>query len=79
MKKQKPIGKNKCYFCNETKHLERHHIVQQRFGKYYKGNIDDPENLVWLCPKHHRLYHILTDIMLDTLLPHLSVKKKIRR
>jgi len=75
LKKQKPIGKKKCYFCSETKNLERHHCFQLMFKKYYEGNIDEPENLVWLCSSCHYKIHRLNEGMLSTLKKHLNPKK----
>ena len=47
---------DKCYFCNETRCLERHHIVPRRFN-----GSDNDENLVTVCPTCHRKLESLYD------------------
>ena len=42
------MSDDKCYFCNETRCLERHHIVPRRFN-----GSDNDENLVKVCGSCH--------------------------
>lgn len=42
------MTKQKCYFCDEHRVLEQHHIVPRRFGGSNKKS-----NLVTLCPNCH--------------------------
>jgi 5-methylcytosine-specific restriction endonuclease McrA len=59
-----------CLFCGTIYNLEKHHIIQKRFG-----GSNDPKNIVLLCPNCHRMYHFLTDILLDYLLLTNRIKK----
>lgn len=38
--------------CNETHHLEVHHIIH-----WEDGGPTDTRNLIAVCPRHHRLHH----------------------
>jgi len=41
---------NECIICGFDKIIDAHHINENH-------NDNRPENLVFLCPNHHRLYH----------------------
>lgn len=41
---------NKCAVCGSSEHIQAHHIVQRKFNKELRFDI---ENGISLCPKHH--------------------------
>ena len=59
---------DKCLFCGARDSLQRHHIIQKRFH-----GSDNTSNIVLLCPRCHRLYHGLTDLLLDHVLKHRKI------
>lgn len=61
--RNREIAQGKCIFCGTPDSLEKHHCIQKRFG-----GSDLAENLIPICPKCHRVYHFLTDKMLDHLI-----------
>lgn len=62
-RKPRQVRQGECIFCRTTDSLERHHIIQKRFGG---PNTDD--NLVDMCSTCHRLFHWVTDQLLNFLL-----------
>lgn len=42
----------KCLVCGFDKIVEVHHVDEDHFN-------NKPENLVWLCPNHHQMYHTI--------------------
>ena len=41
-----------CYFCDESRVLQKHHIIHRK-----DGGLNNPENIMLLCPTHHYLIH----------------------
>ena len=61
--KVKISREGQCCFCGSRNGLQLHHIIQKRFG-----GSDSKENLILICPECHRMYHQLTDRLLDYVL-----------
>lgn len=40
-----------CYFCNDQRNLEEHHVF---FGTANRKKSEHHGLKVWLCPEHHR-------------------------
>jgi len=62
------LREHACIFCGSHTDIQLHHIIQKKFG-----GPDSQDNLVPVCPHCHRVYHFLTDQMLD----YLIVNRKI--
>ena len=43
---------------NEKYYVETHHLLPMNAQKYYDFNIDREENVICLCPKHHKEIHL---------------------
>mgnify|MGYP001303705599 CR=1 FL=1 len=41
-----------CVLCGTTENLHHHHVIPK-----IKGGIDDDENLITVCDKHHHMIH----------------------
>lgn len=46
------VGEPSCYFCGFSEYVELHHLIPVSWG-----GLDEKDNLMWLCPNHHKLIH----------------------
>ena len=50
------MSKNKCLICNEDRYIEKCHIIPRGFDIYLKRSGYYQDNLLLLCPTHHKLF-----------------------
>ena len=48
------IDADRCAVCGYTLFIEQHHFLPKEYG-----GTDDPRNIIYLCPTHHRGIHWL--------------------
>lgn len=70
--------------CRATKNLARHHrgheylLACYREDLYAKRYIEfHPEDVVWLCEKHHKAVHKLIDTMLPVFYRYIDARSSI--
>ena len=68
--KVKISREGQCCFCGNRNGLQLHHIIQKRFG-----GSDSKENLILICPKCHRVYHMLSDLNLNHVLRNRNIER----
>lgn len=76
-----------CYFCSThsfesknyigEKYVEAHHIIPFRYQSQFKNSLDNPANIVLLCPNCHKNIHFGMDR--KTLLLQILDDKRINR
>lgn len=70
-------GQPECYFCGFSDYVELHHIIPKSMG-----GIDESDNLIFLCPNHHKTIHTKKYFLQLTkgiyiLVDAFDIKKKI--